>query len=77
MESADVVIIGGAAIGSATALFLRREGFKGRIAVVEKDPSYQWCATGRSVRNCLVKAKTGQPCAPMARCRCPRPRAAS
>lgn len=49
MESADVVIIGGAAIGSATALFLRREGFKGRIAVIEKDPSYQWCATGRSV----------------------------
>jgi FAD-dependent oxidoreductase domain-containing protein 1 len=49
MESADVVIVGGAAVGSATACFLRREGFKGRIVVVEKDPSYQWCATGRSV----------------------------
>jgi len=49
MESADVVIVGGAAIGSATACFLRREGFTGRVVVVEKDPSYQWCATGRSV----------------------------
>ena len=49
MQSADVVIVGGAAVGSATAVFLRREGFKGRVIVVEKDPSYQWCATGRSV----------------------------
>ena len=46
---ADVVIVGGAAVGSAIAYFLGREGFKGRIVVVEKDPSYQWCATGRSV----------------------------
>lgn len=49
MESADVVIVGGAAVGSATACFLKREAFKGRVVVVEKDPSYQWCATGRSV----------------------------
>lgn len=49
MQSADVVIIGGAAVGSATALFLTREGFKGRVIVVEKDPTYQTCATGRSV----------------------------
>jgi glycine/D-amino acid oxidase-like deaminating enzyme len=48
-NSADVVIVGGAAVGSAIACFLGREGFKGRIVVVEKDPSYQWCATGRSV----------------------------
>jgi FAD-dependent oxidoreductase domain-containing protein 1 len=48
-DSADVVIVGGAAVGSAIAVFLGREGFKGRIVVVEKDPGYQWCATGRSV----------------------------
>lgn len=48
-NSADVVIVGGAAVGSAIACFLGREGFEGRIVVVEKDPSYQWCATGRSV----------------------------
>jgi len=48
-RSADIVIIGGAAIGSAIAYFLRRGGFRGRVAVVEKDPSYQWCASGRAV----------------------------
>jgi glycine/D-amino acid oxidase-like deaminating enzyme len=48
-RSADIVIIGGAAIGSAIAHFLTRDGFRGRIAVVEKDPSYQWCASGRAV----------------------------
>lgn len=47
--TADVVIIGGAAVGSSTAYFLRRLGFKGSVVVVEKDPTYQWCATGRSV----------------------------
>lgn len=48
-SSADIVIVGGAVIGSAIAWFLKREGFGGRVVVVEKDPSYQWCATGRSV----------------------------
>ncbi|MGD9802848.1 MAG: NAD(P)/FAD-dependent oxidoreductase [Hyphomicrobiaceae bacterium] len=48
-RSADIVIIGGAAIGSSIAYFLKRDGFRGRIAVVEKDPSYQWCASGRAV----------------------------
>lgn len=46
---ADIVIIGGAAIGSAIAYFLKRDGFRGRVIVVEKDPSYQWCASGRAV----------------------------
>jgi glycine/D-amino acid oxidase-like deaminating enzyme len=46
---ADIVIVGGAAVGSAIAYFLGRDGFRGRIAVVEKDPSYQWCASGRAV----------------------------
>lgn len=49
MQTADVVIVGGAAVGSAIAYFLGRDGFPGRIVVVEKDPSYQWCATTRSV----------------------------
>lgn len=46
---ADIVIVGGAAVGSAIAYFLKRDGFRGRVAVVEKDPSYQWCASGRAV----------------------------
>ena len=47
--SAAIVIIGGAAVGSSLAYFLNRDGFTGRVVVVEKDPSYQWCATGRAV----------------------------
>lgn len=47
--SAEIVIVGGAAIGSAIACFLKRDGFRGRVVVVEKDPSYQWCASGRAV----------------------------
>jgi glycine/D-amino acid oxidase-like deaminating enzyme len=46
---ADIVIVGGAVIGSSIAFFLKRDGFKGRVVVVEKDPSYQWCASGRAV----------------------------
>ena len=49
IRTADIVIIGGAVVGSAIAYFLKRDGFTGRVVVVEKDPSYQWCATGRSV----------------------------
>lgn len=48
-RTADIVLIGGAAIGSAIAYFLKRDGFRGRVAVIEKDPSYQWCASGRAV----------------------------
>ena len=48
-RTADIVIVGGAVVGSAIAYFLKRDGFKGRVVVVEKDPSYQWCASGRAV----------------------------
>ncbi|MDF2095554.1 NAD(P)/FAD-dependent oxidoreductase [Aquibaculum arenosum] len=45
----DVVIVGGGVIGSAAAYFLAASAdFTGRVAVVEKDPSYQSGATGRS-----------------------------
>jgi glycine/D-amino acid oxidase-like deaminating enzyme len=47
--STDVLIVGGAVIGSAVAYFLRRDGFEGSVTVVEKDPAYQWCATARSL----------------------------
>lgn len=41
-----VVIVGGAAIGSAAAYFLTSHPeFKGSVSVIEQDPSYQHCAT--------------------------------
>lgn len=50
MERVDVVIVGGAAIGSAAAYFLcAHAGFRGSVLVLEPDPSYTWCATTRSV----------------------------
>ena len=44
--SYDVVIIGGAMMGSSTAWFLSQNpDFDGRILVIEKDPSYQFAST--------------------------------
>jgi FAD-dependent oxidoreductase domain-containing protein 1 len=45
----DVVIAGGAAIGSATAHFLATQrAFTGNIVVVEPDPTYAFAASARS-----------------------------
>ena len=47
--SADVVIVGGAVMGSSTAYHLLADsGFKGRVVVVEKDPTYQLSASALS-----------------------------
>jgi len=48
-SSADVVIVGGAVMGSSTAYHLLSDpGFKGRVIVVEKDPTYQLSASALS-----------------------------
>ena len=45
-ETADVVIVGGAAVGLSVAHFLKRaEGFAGRVVVVERDFGYARAAT--------------------------------
>ena len=50
MDHFDVVIVGGAAVGSAAAYFLAAHPqFDGRLLVLEQDFSYQRCATTLSV----------------------------
>lgn len=39
-QRADIVIIGGGVVGCSAAWHLRQDGFKGRIVVVERDPTY-------------------------------------
>ena len=49
MKYVDVLIVGGAVVGSAAAYFLRAQtGFKGSVLVVEKDFTYEQSATARS-----------------------------
>ncbi|MBD8891929.1 NAD(P)/FAD-dependent oxidoreductase [Roseibium litorale] len=48
-STADVIIIGGAVMGSSTACQLaQRPDFSGRIVVIEADPTYEICASARS-----------------------------
>ena len=45
----DVVIVGGAMMGSSTAWFLTdNPDFNGSVLVVEKDPSYEMCSTSHT-----------------------------
>ncbi len=41
----DVVIVGGAIVGASSAWFLRKEGFAGSIALIERDPQFTHSAT--------------------------------
>jgi glycine/D-amino acid oxidase-like deaminating enzyme len=53
-KSYDVVIIGGAMLGSATAWFLmENKDFDGKVLVIERDPSYEFAAT--SLTNSCIR----------------------
>ena len=48
-SSADIVIVGGAVIGSSVAYHLANDPhFKGRVVVIEKDPTYKYSASALS-----------------------------
>jgi FAD-dependent oxidoreductase domain-containing protein 1 len=58
-EHADVVIVGGAIIGSAVATFLAsRADFDGRIVVVERDPSFRTSSTTLSAASIRLQFST-------------------
>jgi len=49
MQTVDVVIAGGGAVGSAIAYFLSRQSaFPGSLVVIEPDPTYSFAASARS-----------------------------
>lgn len=49
LDTYDVVIVGGAMLGSSAAWFLTdNPDFDGKVLVVEKDPSYEWCSTAHT-----------------------------
>ncbi|MEJ6404309.1 NAD(P)/FAD-dependent oxidoreductase [Yoonia sp. 2307UL14-13] len=41
----DIIIVGGAIMGSSAAWFLTDNDFNGRILVIERDPTYQFAST--------------------------------
>ena len=58
-ERADVVIIGGAIVGSSIATFLAmRPDFDGRIIVVERDPSFRTSSTTLSAASIRLQFST-------------------
>jgi glycine/D-amino acid oxidase-like deaminating enzyme len=60
-ENYDVVIVGGAVIGSAAAYFLTHDpAFAGTVAVIERDPTYARCATALSAASIRQQFSTPQ-----------------
>src|SRR6478752_10890450 len=48
MRSADVAIIGGAIVGSATAYFVKQLAPAASVVVIEPDPTYEFASTLRA-----------------------------
>ena len=48
-SSYDIIIVGGAIMGSSTAWFLAdNDDFNGSVLVVERDPNYEFCSTAHT-----------------------------
>src|SRR4030042_2649528 len=54
----DIMIVGGGVMGSSIAYNLANDGFKGRIAVFEKDPTYEFSSTTLSAGGIRLQFST-------------------
>jgi glycine/D-amino acid oxidase-like deaminating enzyme len=48
-KSYDILIVGGGVIGSSIAYHLLNDGMDGTVAILEKDPTYEFASTPRSI----------------------------
>ncbi len=59
-DSYDVIIIGGAVMGSSTAFFLTANpDFNGSVLVIERDPSFEFCSTAHT--NSCIRQQFSEP----------------
>ncbi|MEM6440148.1 MAG: FAD-binding oxidoreductase [Pseudomonadota bacterium] len=59
METRDVVIVGGGAVGAAVACWLKAfEGFEGSVTVIERDPSYAHASTALAASGIRLQFST-------------------
>ena len=67
-ETSDVAIIGGGAVGSSIAYFLASNpDFRGRVTVVERDPTYRFASSALSLSS--EERRVGKECATLCRSR--------
>jgi FAD-dependent oxidoreductase domain-containing protein 1 len=59
IQTIDTLIIGGGVMGSSIAYHLANDGFPGRIAVFEKDPTYEFSSTALSAGGVRQQFSTG------------------
>lgn len=57
MKHFDIIIVGGGVVGSATAHYLKKHGFAGSIAIIEKDTTYQRSCTALSAGACASNSR--------------------
>ncbi|MBL8893504.1 MAG: FAD-binding oxidoreductase [Rhizobiales bacterium] len=60
MQHFDIVIVGGGVVGSATAYYLKKLGFKGSVAIIERDTTYGYSCTARSAGGLRQQFSTPQ-----------------
>ena len=60
MQHVDIAIIGGGVVGSATAYYLKKQGFTGSVAIIERDTTYAYSCTARAAGGLRQQFSTPQ-----------------